>query len=148
MQLTGVLQEGGVAARRYNRHLDALWHVGDVVDGGVVHRAGMEGHQLVAILVGDAEALRGVLAADGADEAVVDAGALQVLAVGLEVLAHRAHHQRCLAEQAQAVGDVAGRAAKLAAHGRHLEGGRDLVQLIGQNMVIEAVFEIEQRVVG
>jgi hypothetical protein len=108
----------------------------------------MKGHQLVAVFIGNAEALGGVLLADQPDMAVVHPGAQQVLAVGLEILAHRAHHQRFFAQQGEAVGDIARHAAKFASHGGGQKGGGNLVQLIGQDLAVESTVKREQRIVG
>ena len=107
----------------------------------------MEGHQLIAILVGNAEALRGILLADQTDEAVIHAGAFQMLAIRFEVLTHHAHDDGGFAEQTQAVGDIAGHAAKLPAHGGRQEGGGNLVQLIRQDLAVEPAVKREQGIV-
>src|SRR5262249_52847152 len=58
------------------------------------------------------------------------------------------HRQAGVAEQAQAVSDVAGTPAELAPHLRHEKRHVQHVNLVRQDVVLEPVAEHEDRVVG
>ena len=73
---------------------------------------------------------------------------LQRSQIRLDVLADGRHDQRILAQQLQVVGDVAGGAAVLAAHVRREEADVEDVQLVGEQVVLEAVREHHDGVVG
>jgi hypothetical protein len=73
---------------------------------------------------------------------------LQPLVVRQVVVADRGHDERRPAEHVEAVGDVSGAAAELAAQVRHQERDVQDVQLVGQDMVLEAVAEHHDGVVG
>jgi hypothetical protein len=59
--------------------------------------------------------------------------------VGAEVAARGGENQRIGAEQLQPIGDVARAAAEELAHLRHVEAHREDVQLVGQDVVLEAI---------
>ena len=69
---------------------------------------------LVVVDVGDDHRLGGVGIVDHAHELAADAQLGQPLQVDAAVLADGGHRQRRAAEQLEAVGDVAGAAAKIA----------------------------------
>jgi hypothetical protein len=73
---------------------------------------------------------------------------LQAVHVGRAVVADGGHDQRLAAEQLEVVGDVAGAAAELAPHVRHQEGDVEDVDLLRQDVVLEAVAEHHDGVVG
>jgi hypothetical protein len=108
----------------------------------------MEGGDLVVVVVGGDEGLRGEQLFDHLHVRQVDAQGLEMLAVRAEVLAHRAHRQGPAAQQVQVVGDVAGAAAELAAHPRDQERHIQDVHLVGQDVVLELVREHHDGVVG
>ncbi|KAG1363145.1 hypothetical protein G6F61_013863 [Rhizopus arrhizus] len=68
----------------------------------------MEGGDLVVVVVGGDERLRGEQLIDHAHARQVDAQAFEVFAVRAEVRTHGAHRDRLAAQQVQVVGDVAG----------------------------------------
>ena len=72
---------------------------------------------------------------------VVEAEMLQAVHVRPAVAADGRHDQRFPAEQLQRIGDVAGAAAELPPHLRHQEGHVQNVDLLWQDMVLEAIME-------
>ena len=106
---------------------------------GTHHRARVEGGDLVVVVVGGDERLRGEQLIDHAHARQVDAQAFEILAVRAEVRTHGAHRDRLAAQQVQVVGDVAGAAAELAAHARHQEGHVQDVHLVRQDVILELV---------
>ncbi|KAG1264749.1 hypothetical protein G6F65_014310 [Rhizopus arrhizus] len=108
----------------------------------------MEGGDLVVVVVGGDERLRGEQLIDHAHARQVDAQAFEVFAVRAEVRPHGAHRARLAAQQAQVVGDVAGAATELAAHARHQEGHVQDVHLVRQDVILELVREHHDGVEG
>ena len=113
----------------------------------MVHRPGVEGGDLVVVEIGGDERLGGELAGDLLEQLGADAKLGEALEVRLNVLAHARHHQRLLAQQLQVVGDVARGAAVFAPHLRRQEADVEDVQLVGQQVVPEAVREHHDGVV-
>jgi hypothetical protein len=72
----------------------------------------------------------------------------QALEIRLRVAAHRCHDHGLTLEHGEAVGDVARTAAELAPHVRHQEGDIQDMDLLGQDVVLEAVAEHHDGVVG
>ena len=68
--------------------------------------------------------------------------------IGRVIVADGRHDQRLAAEHLQVVGDVAGTAAEFAPHVGHQEGDVEDVDLVGQDVVAEAVVEHHDGVVG
>jgi hypothetical protein len=71
-----------------------------------------------------------------------DAQLLQPLQVVRAVVAQRGHGQRRAAQRLQAVGDVAGAAAKIAPQRGHQERHVQDVQLVGQDLLGKAALEV------
>ena len=138
--LARVLQHALLAVRPDDRQRRAQFRA-DAVLVRVVHRAGMKGDDLVVVQVGGDERLRRELSGDVLQRAGVDAEPLEPLQVGRDVLADRGHQQRVVAQQLQVVGDVAGGAAEFAPHLRREEAHVQDVQLVGEQVVPEAVRE-------
>ena len=103
------------------------------------HRARMECGDLVVVKVGGDEGLAREGAVDHGHVRAVDAALVHPPRIGAEVLAHRAHGHGAPAEELEVVGDVAGAAAELAAHLRHEEGHVQHVDLVREDVVLEAV---------
>ena len=130
---------------------DAQSHVCGVahfVAMGEAHRARMERVDLVVVQVRHDEGLSGERAIHRRHVAAVDAALVHPRGVRAEVLADRTHRQRISAEQLQAIGDVAGAAAKLPTHRRHHEGHVEHVDLVREDVVLEAILEDHDAVVG
>ena len=111
-RLASVRRDDAQTRSRRVRHLVAL---------GEIHRAGVEGGDLVVFHIGGDEGLRGIGAWHFGDELVADALDKQLLAIGREILPDRGHRQAGGAEQVQVIGDVAGAAAEFTAQFRHHE---------------------------
>jgi len=120
----------------------------DVALVRVIHGAGMKRGDLVVVQIGGDERLRGELARDALHVARVNAQALQPVQIGLAILAHGGHHQRFAAQLLQVVGDVASGAAEFPAHLGGEEAHVEDVQLVGQQVVPEAVGKHHDGVVG
>jgi len=130
---------------------DAERHVARVADLVVVrevHRPRMEGSDLVVVEVGGDEGLRGVGVGHAAHVGGGQPEVLEALQVEAGVVANRRHDQRRAAEQLEVVGDVAGTAAVFAPHVGHQEGDVEDVDLLRQDVVLEAVLEHHDGVVG
>jgi hypothetical protein len=108
----------------------------------------MEGGDLVVVEVGGDEGLGGEAAGHVPDVGGVEPELLEAVHVGRAVVADGGHDQRLAAEQLEVVGDVAGAAAELAPHVGHQEGDIEDVDLLGQDVVLEAVAEHHDGVVG
>jgi len=103
---------------------------------------------LVVVEVRDDEGLGGERALHRGHVAAVDAALVHPIGIGAKVLPHRAHRQRISPEQLQAIGDVAGAATELPTHLRHKEGHVEHVDLVRQNVILEAILEDHDVVVG
>ena len=114
----------------------------------VVHGAGMKCGDLVIGLVGGDETLRGILAGNCAHQPAVHPQRVQMRLVRGKVLTDAGQQAGMPAQRAQIVDNIAGAAAKLAAQARHFETHRQLVQLVGQQMVAERPVKMQQGVVG
>ena len=108
----------------------------------------MKGGDLVVVQIGGDEGLGGELGVDHPDVLGRHAVARQPLAVGREVAAHGRHGYADIAEELQVVGDVAGAAAEFAAQLRHQERHVQHVDLVGQDVIGEAVAEHHDGVEG
>ena len=115
---------------------------------GLLHRAGVEGGDLVVVLVGDDDGLRGVGLGVLAHQRGVQAPALEPLQVFAAIAAQRGHHQRRAAQQLQCVRDVAGTAAELAPQRGHQERDVEDVHLLGQDLLREAARKVGDGVKG
>ena len=133
--------------RRDDAELDA-GSIGHPVLVGEIHRSGVEGGDLVVVQVGGDEGLGGEAVGDVPDMSGVESEGLQARGIGREIVAHRGHDDRLAAQQLQAIGDVAGAAAILAAHVRHQERHVQDMDLFGQDMVLELVVEHHDGVEG
>ncbi len=122
--------------------------VGDLVLVRELHRARVEGVDLVIVLVGRDEALGGVGVGNRLDGARLDAEVAQAREVVGAVLAEGGHDQGVAAQQLQVVGDVRRAAAVFGAQGRHQEGDVDAVQLVGQQGFGEAAVVLHDLVEG
>jgi hypothetical protein len=125
----------------------AAGDIGDVVLVRMHHRAGVEGGDLVVVEVGGDEGLRGEAAGDRRTWSR-RCRARRAARGRAGVVADGGHDQRLAAEQLEVVGDVAGAAAELAPHLGHQEGHVQDVHLLGQDVVLEAVLEHHDGVVG
>ena len=73
---------------------------------------------------------------------------LQAAAIDAKIITYSGHDHRLTADCFQVVGNVAGTAAKLAAHFRHQKRHIQHVHLVRQNVVLEMIMEHHDRVVG
>ena len=142
-----MLQHALLAVRADDRQRGAE-RARNVVFVRVIHRAGMKRGDLIVVEVGGDERLRGELSGYALQMLGADAQAAQALEVGPDVLADRRHDERILAEELQVVRDVARGAAIFAAHLRRKKADVEDVQLIGQQVVTEAVGKHHDGVVG
>ena len=85
---------------------------------------------------------------DHAQMGAVDPAGVHPFGVGREVDPDGAHRQRRAAQQLQVVGDVARAAAELPPHLRHEERDVQDMDLVRQDVVLEAVLEDHDVVVG
>ena len=108
---------------------------------GLTHGAGVEGGDLVVVLVRDDDGLGGVVVFHRQHVLEVHALLLEVVAVERAILAQRGHDQRLAAELPQRVGDVARAAAELAPHVRHQKRDIEDMQLLGEDVLLEAAAE-------
>lgn len=146
-ELGRVLQHALAPVRADDAEGDAR-HVLHVVLVAAHHRAGVEGGDLVVVVVGGDERLRSEQLVDHLHLVQADALLDEMLAVGAEVLPHRGHRHRVAAQQLEVVGDVVGAAAELAAHPRDQERHVQDVHLVRQDVVLELVREHHDGVVG
>ena len=109
---------------------------------------GMEGGDLVVVEVGGDERLRGELARDALELRAAQPERCNRARYGSMSSPTVAMTHRILAQQLQVVGDVAGGAAVLAPHLRREEAYVEDVQLVGEQVVAEAVREHHDGVVG
>jgi len=103
---------------------------------------------LVVVQVGVDEERGGELILDLHDARGVHPLALQPLAIVAKIRAGRGHDAWPFAQQGQVVGDVAGAASPLLAHGIHQETEADGLDLLWQNVVREVAWKRHQVVVG
>jgi hypothetical protein len=108
----------------------------------------MEISDLVIVQVRGNEALRGELAGNALQELGADAELGEARDIRFDVLAHRRHDERVVAQQAQVVRDVPGGAAVFAPHFGSEEADIEDMQLVGQQVVPEAVGEHHDGVVS
>jgi hypothetical protein len=103
---------------------------------------------LVVVQIRRDECLCGQRARHLAHEAAIDLEPVQVIEVGLTVLANRRDWPRRSVQQSQVVGDVAGASAELPAQRRYEERNVQDVHLVGQDVLLEAPREQHDRVEG
>jgi hypothetical protein len=108
----------------------------------------MESGDLVVVKIGGNESLRGEAARDFPDMTGIQPELLESVHVGRTVVADGGHDQRFTAQQFQVVGNVAGAAAEFSPHVRHQKGDIEDVDLLGQDVILEAVAEYHDGVVG
>ncbi len=150
-ELPGVVQHPFAAVRRDDaqpRRALALQGVLHVRQLRLVHRARVEGGDLVVLQIGGDHRLRGEGIGQHADMLRADAERAQVVQIRAGILADRRHHHRLAAEQLQAVGDIAGAAAEFAAHAGDQEGHIEHVDLVRQDVFAEPALERHDGVVG
>ena len=116
------------------RRVDA----GEVKAGGMLHSAGVEGGNLVVVLVGDDECGGGGFGVHDADVGGGYAGGVQAGEVVVVVGADGGDEAGALAQHSQGVGDVAGGAAEVLAEAGHGEAEVDLVGALRDDVVAEA----------
>ena len=114
----------------------------------IVHGAGMKRGDLVVVEVRSNERLRGELAGYLLYEIGGQAEPAQAVQVGTAIVADSRHDERIFPEELQVIGDVAGRAPELASHLRREEADVEDVQLVGEQVVTEAVRKHHDGVVG
>jgi hypothetical protein len=145
-EVARVLEHPLAAVGRDDREGDAA-RLRDAVRVGIGHRARMEGRDLVVIHVGGDEGLGREVLRHALHVLPRQAEPVQAQLVGIGVVAHRGHDERILAQQAQAVGDVAGASPVLASQVRHQEGHVQDVDLVREDVVLELVAEDHDGVV-
>jgi hypothetical protein len=128
-------EHGLAAIGRDDGQADAVVAAGHGDAVGRLHRAGVEGGDLVVVGVGDDDGLGGVAVGLGADELGADAPGFEAGQVVLAIGANGGHDQGLAAEVVQGVGDVACAAAKLAAQGGYEEGDVEDVELLRQDLL-------------
>lgn len=101
---------------------DCTFAAVDDVDMCFRHGTGVEGRDLVVVLVGHDHGLRGVAVVQLLHKARINVQRLQACQIGCAVLAHGRHGQRLAAQQLEAVGDIASTTTKIAAQRRHKKG--------------------------
>jgi hypothetical protein len=114
----------------------------------LLHGARVKRPDLVVVQIGGHEALGGVL---GFDHAHIIGGNIVIthpLEIGAGIVPHRGHEVSGVAKQPQVIGDVAAAAAELPAHLRHQERHIQHVNLVGKNVVPEAILEHHDGVEG
>ncbi len=122
------------AVRRHDPERD-LPGVRDLVEVRILHRARMKCRDLIVIEIGGDEGLRGERIVDDLDVLEADPQRAQPLAIGPEIVPGGGHGQAAIAQQAQAVGDIRGAAAVLAAHLGHQERHVQDVNLVGEDVL-------------
>jgi hypothetical protein len=139
-EIAGVLHHAFAAVRRNDAELCRLgmFHL---VQMRKAHCARMESRDLVVVEIGGDESLRRKSARHMAHVRTRQAELVKTIEVRGRIVAHRRHDQRFTAEQHQVVGDIAGATAVFAAHFRDQKGDVQDVNLLGQDMVLEAVRE-------
>ena len=146
-ELAAVFEHAVASVRRD----DAEAHVSGLAHGvevGMHHRAGVESGDLVVVEIGGDEGLGGEGAGDLRDVAAGQAEGIETVEVGRGVVADGGHDQRLTAEQFEVVGDITGAAAEFATHFGHEEGDVQDVQLLGQDVIAEAILENHDRIEG
>ena len=113
----------------------------------MVHRTGVESGDLVVVQVGSDERLRGELPRYPGKQPP-ECRVPKPLQVRLDVLPDGRHDQRLFAKELQVVADIPRRATELAAHLGCQEAHVQDVQLIGEEMMAEAIGEHHDSVVG
>ena len=103
------------------------------------HRALVEGPDLVVVEIRRHEALRRAHVVEHPDGVAADPVPVEPLGVGSEVAADAGEDQRILAELAQVIGDVARHATKVRLEALDVEGHVQDVDLVRQDVVLEAV---------
>ena len=121
--------------------------VGHAVLVGMIHRAGVEGGDLVIVDVRRNERLRSVSARNPAHVALRQAELLEPLGIRRVVVPDCRHDERIAAEHAEAVRDIARASTELAPHVRHEKSDVEDVQLVRKDVILEAIAEHHDGVV-
>ena len=110
------------------------------------HGTRMERRDLVVVTVGHDHRLRGVSALDLTHEFGRDTQGVQALQIISRISTQSGHRQRRATQHFQAVGDVAGATAKVAAQSRHQKRHVQDVQLVRQDLLSKSAFKIHDGV--
>ncbi len=146
-KLRRVLHHSIAAVRRddTDRHGAGVLHA---IQVRAAHRPGMKRPDLVVVEVGRHETLRGVLAVDHLDVIGGNARLAHPLGIRRKIPSDRSHRIARVAQQPQVVGDVAGAPAEFPPQLRHQERDVQHVDLVGQDVLLEASLEHHDGVVG
>ena len=106
---------------------------------GPGHRALVEGPDLVVVEVRGDEGLGSPHVGEHPDRVAPDAVAIEPVGVRTEVVPDGREDQRIRTEPAQQEGDVSGDAAEVGVQAFDVEGDVQDVQLVGKDVVLEAV---------
>ncbi len=114
----------------------------------MVHRPRVEGGNLVVVQIGGDKGLRGKGARHLAHILAAQAQRVESLMVGPGIVADGCHDERIGFEQLEVVGDVARTTTKLATHVGHQKCHVQDVNLLRENVFLEAIMEHHDGVVG
>ena len=103
------------------------------------HCPRMEGGDLVVVQISGDEGLRGKTARHLTHVGAAQAQFVEALQIGCGIVAHRCHDGCVTTEQHQVVSNIAGTATILATHFRHQESHVQDMDLLRQDVVLEAV---------
>ena len=138
LELGRMIEHGLLAVRRNDAKSDRVVP-GYLVAMVLVHCAGVEGGDLVVVQIGGDIGLGGELILHAQHEALADSELVEPVGVAVEVGTDGGHRQRVGTEPLQAISDVAGAAAEVAAHLRHQEGYVEHMGLVRQDVILEPV---------
>jgi len=108
----------------------------------------MECGDLIVVEVGGDESLPGEVVCHMPDMGLCQAEIVQTRGVRRKIVADRGHDQRVSAQHLQIVGDVARASAVFPAHFRHQKSDVEDMDLFGQDVFFELVFEHHDGVVS
>ena len=151
-ELLRMLDHGLAAVRSDQSDRDLIRDVGegvgDRVEMGILHRARVKCRDLVIVQVRGNERLRGERLGNLPDVIHGHPMGHQPVPIRAEIVSGGGHRDAGIAEQVQAVGDVRRTSAEFAPHLGHQEGHVQDVDLVRENVRLEAVRKQQYRVVS
>jgi hypothetical protein len=108
----------------------------------------MERGDLIVVLVGGYEGLGSKRIRHDADMGLRQMELVESVAIRLKILTDRRHNRRVTAQHIQGISDIASAAAKFASHIRYQERDVKNMNLIRQDVILEAIAEHHDGIVG
>ena len=148
LQVASVVDHGLATVWRNDADRKVLAHVGDLRLMGAIHGTRMERDDLVVARVGRNEARGRVLVLDHTEMIPAHAALIHPIRVRAKVRPDRREKNRVDPEAAEVVRDIRAGPAVLLHHRGNVEGHVQLLKFVGDEVVLEMIFEAHNVIDG